>query len=196
MNYLAHAFLSFNRPGILVGNMISDFVKGKKKYEYPDEILAGINLHRAIDDFTDLHPVTKSARQIFQPDYGLYSGAFMDIAYDYFIANDKELFEPHSLETFSQEVYEILESYSSVFPPKFKQVFPSMKKYNWLLNYQYTTGIERSFEGLVYRATFISDSSPAFTQFLLNKEKLETAYKLFFPELIHFTKDRIENNPM
>ena len=196
MNYLAHAFLSFNRPGILVGNMISDFVKGKKKYEYPDEILAGINLHRAIDDFTDLHPVTKSARQIFQPDYGLYSGAFMDIAYDYFIANDKELFEPASLETFSQEIYEILESYSSVFPPKFKQVFPSMKKHNWLLNYQYPTGIERSFEGLVYRATYISDSSPAFTKFQLNKEKLENAYKLFFPELIHFTKDRIENNLM
>ena len=31
MNYLAHAYLSFNDPEILVGNMISDFVKGKKK---------------------------------------------------------------------------------------------------------------------------------------------------------------------
>ena len=63
MNYLAHAYLSFNRPGILVGNMISDFVKGKKKYDYPPDILSGIDLHRAIDDFTDMHPVTKSAKQ-------------------------------------------------------------------------------------------------------------------------------------
>lgn len=30
MNYLAHAYLSFDEPEILVGNMISDFVKGKK----------------------------------------------------------------------------------------------------------------------------------------------------------------------
>ncbi len=35
MNYLAHAYLSFNDPEILVGNMISDFVKGKKKFDYP-----------------------------------------------------------------------------------------------------------------------------------------------------------------
>ena len=31
MNYLAHAYLSFGDPDILAGNMISDFVKGKKK---------------------------------------------------------------------------------------------------------------------------------------------------------------------
>jgi acyl carrier protein phosphodiesterase len=196
MNYLAHAYLSFDRPGLLVGNMISDFVKGKKKYEYPAEILSGINLHRAIDEFTDVHPVTKSAKQIFQPAYGLYSGAFMDITYDYFIANDKQLFEPRSLETFSQEVYETLELYSSVFPSRFKQLFPSMKRYNWLLNYQYSTGIERSFEGLTYRAAYISDSSAAFNLFLLNKEKLEKAYSSFFPELITFTKEEIENKGM
>jgi acyl carrier protein phosphodiesterase len=34
MNYLAHAYLSFNQPEILVGNMISDFVKGKKKFDF------------------------------------------------------------------------------------------------------------------------------------------------------------------
>ena len=30
MNYLAHAYLSFGDPDVLTGNMISDFVKGKK----------------------------------------------------------------------------------------------------------------------------------------------------------------------
>jgi hypothetical protein len=29
MNYLGHAYLSFNHQDILVGNMISDFIKGK-----------------------------------------------------------------------------------------------------------------------------------------------------------------------
>jgi acyl carrier protein phosphodiesterase len=38
MNYLAHAYLSFNEPGILTGNMISDFVKGKRKYDYSEII--------------------------------------------------------------------------------------------------------------------------------------------------------------
>jgi acyl carrier protein phosphodiesterase len=73
MNYLAHAYLSFNRPGILVGNMISDFVKGKKKYDYPEEIQEGIAVHREIDRFTDVNPVTKEAKQIFRPAYRLYA---------------------------------------------------------------------------------------------------------------------------
>ncbi|KAF0239868.1 MAG: hypothetical protein FD183_1294 [Chitinophagaceae bacterium] len=49
MNYLAHAYLSFNEPSILLGNMISDYVKGKKQYDYPLLIQKGIHLHRAID---------------------------------------------------------------------------------------------------------------------------------------------------
>ena len=191
MNYLAHAYLSFNKPGILAGNMISDFVKGKKKYEYPEEILFGINLHRAIDDFTDLHPETKKAKQIFQPAYGLYSGAFMDIVYDYFIANDKDLFKTQSLEKFSLDVYDTLDTYSHLFPPRFADMFPYMKKYNWLLNYRNTAGIQRSFEGLAHRASYMSDSMMAFDLFLANLEQFESAYQAFFPELTRFTWKQI-----
>ena len=42
MNYLAHAYLSFKEPDILVGNLISDFVKGKKKFNYSLPIQKGI----------------------------------------------------------------------------------------------------------------------------------------------------------
>ena len=62
MNYLAHAYLSFNEPEILVGNMISDFVKGKKKFDYSPGVQKGIALHRAIDNFTDYHTATKAAK--------------------------------------------------------------------------------------------------------------------------------------
>ena len=63
MNYLAHAYLSFRHPGLLTGNMISDFIKGKKQYDYPDHIQLGIRLHRAIDAFTDNHPATREMRE-------------------------------------------------------------------------------------------------------------------------------------
>ncbi len=78
MNYLAHAYLSFNDPEILVGNMISDFVKGKKKFDYPTGIQAGIMLHRIIDTFTDNHPCTGKAKSFSAP-LRLYSGAFIDV---------------------------------------------------------------------------------------------------------------------
>ncbi len=93
MNYVAHAYLSFNQPEILVGNMISDFVKGKTKFNYSPGIQNGITLHRAIDEFTDAHPATKRAKEFFRPAYRLYSGAFVDIVYDHFLSLDTKEFK-------------------------------------------------------------------------------------------------------
>ena len=92
VNYLAHAYLSFGIPDVVVGNLISDFVKGKKQLEYPDSIRKGITLHRAIDTFTDSHAVTRHAKSYFRGVYGLYSGALIDVAYDHFLANDPVAF--------------------------------------------------------------------------------------------------------
>ena len=96
MNYLAHAYLSFNKPAILTGNMISDFVKGKTKYNYPAEIQKGIQLHRLIDAFTDFHPATAKAKKIFHAQYRLYSGAFVDVVYDHFLACDSIQYHRHT----------------------------------------------------------------------------------------------------
>jgi acyl carrier protein phosphodiesterase len=92
VNYLAHAYLSFGIPEIAVGNLISDFVKGKKKLDYPETIQKGISLHRAIDTFTDGHEITRQAKVFFKQDYGLYAGALTDVVYDHFLANDPQEF--------------------------------------------------------------------------------------------------------
>jgi acyl carrier protein phosphodiesterase len=88
MNYLAHAYLSFEITDITVGNMISDFVKGKQKLDYPIAIQQGIMLHRFIDSFTDSHAVTRQAKSFFKEAYGLYAGPLVDVVYDHFLAND------------------------------------------------------------------------------------------------------------
>src|ERR1044072_1885639 len=116
MNYLAHAWLSFHKPEILAGNMISDFVKGKKRFEFSAGIQQGIMLHRSIDTFTDAHAATKTAKQYFKPAVGLYAGAFVDVAYDHFLARDKNEFTEQSLLRFSQEVYAVLNEYYTVLP--------------------------------------------------------------------------------
>lgn len=187
MNYLAHAYLSFGQPEILVGNMISDFVKGKAKFTYPQGIQHGISLHRAIDEFTDAHPATKKAKEIFRPAYRLYSGAFIDVVYDHFLATDINEFEtPASLEDFSIQVYDTLDKNFSVLPARFQNLLPYMKQHNWLFNYQYTWGIERSFSGLVHRAAYMSESATAFALFNENYKELKDCYDIFFPTLKKF----------
>ena len=184
MNYLAHAYLSFNHPQILLGNMISDFVKGKSQYDYESLVHKGIILHRSIDGFTDDHPATKEMKKIFKPAYGLYAGAFADIVYDYFLANDKNEFPSSTdLEKFAFNTYEMLEENLEATPPVFQQMFPYMKMHNWLANYRHKGGIEKSFAGMVRRAKYMNESDSAFRIFENNIPALKPYYDEFFPLL-------------
>lgn len=187
MNYLAHAYLSFNKPEVLVGNMISDFVKGKKKLDYAPGIQSGITLHRLIDQFTDEHAATKKAKEIFRPHYRLYSAAFIDVVYDHFLANDEEAFPGNSLQSFAQEVYKELSKHAAVFPAGFASLFPYMKQYDWLYNYRHHAGTKRSFEGLAHRALYIKESATAFALFEKHYQYLQECYRQFFPAVKEFS---------
>jgi acyl carrier protein phosphodiesterase len=188
MNYLAHAYLSFEHPEILTGNIISDFVKGKAKFNYTQGIQNGIALHRAIDEFTDAHPATKKAKEFFRPAYRLYAGAFIDVVYDHFLALDVNEFENSAaLQNFTTRTYDMLEERFSVLPLPFQNIFPHMKQHNWLFNYQYPLGIERSFGGLVRRAAYITESDTAFAVFREYYNELQDCYNIFFPTLKKFS---------
>ena len=183
MNYLAHAYLSFNKPEILVGNMISDFVKGRKKYDYPQKIQLGIMLHREIDNFTDTHFATKEAKEIFRPSYRLYAGSFIDVVYDHFLALDENEFTDESLKAFTVNTYSLLDQYTDHFPDKFGMMYPYMKAHNWLYNYRYRQGIEKSLGGVVRRAKYLNESDTAYILFTDHYDSLRHLYQLFFPEL-------------
>ena len=194
MNLLAHAFLSFDNADILTGNMISDFVKGKRKLEYPLLIQKGIMLHRAIDTFTDFHPSTAKAKEYFRPQYRLYSGAFIDIVYDHFLALDEDQFEKYGgLESFTHLTYNLLDTEFSYFPFPFQRMFPYMKSQNWLYNYRLKEGIKSSFGGLVRRAKYLEESDIAFTVFNENYDKLKECYITFFPELKTHTQEKLSD---
>ena len=187
MNLLAHAYLSFDQPQILLGNMISDYVKGKKQFDYPAGIQKGITLHRAIDEFTDHHAATKEAKQYFQADYKLYAGAFIDIVYDHFLANDRNEFENEViLNIFSHSTCKTLQENISLLPDKFSKLLPHMQSQNWLYNYRFKEGIEKSFDGLVHRAAYLSESSIAYTIFNEEYKNLQQCYAAFFPSLKSF----------
>jgi acyl carrier protein phosphodiesterase len=193
LNYLAHAYLSFGQVDILVGNMISDFVKGKKKFDYPKGVQNGISLHRAIDEYTDRHPLTLQAKKFFRPAYGLYSGAFMDIVYDHFLANDRNEFPDNAaLGIFSQKVYAELSPLIGSLPERFQQVFRYMQGQDWLYQYQFKEHIYSSFKGLALRAKFIREYQSACSVLDEHYMELRSFYAGFFPDLKHFAIDKLE----
>lgn len=190
MNYLAHAYFSFNHPQVLVGNMISDFVKGKQQYHFLNDIQKGIQLHRAIDNFTDTHKVISKAKELFKPQIGLYSGAFVDIAFDYFLANDATVFFTNEhLMDFTQNVYQTLQTHQQDLPENFKAILQHMQQHNWLYNYKQPIGIEKSFAGLTRRAKYINPLHKSFEVFTNNISILQEYYDEFIVDLKQFSDD-------
>lgn len=192
MNYLAHAYLSFGHPEILVGNLISDFVKGKKKFDYSAGIQKGIMLHRAIDTFTDAHEATKEAKEFFRPSYRLYAGAFVDVVYDHFLATDANEFAEQSLLDFSQLVYGSMDQYVSVFPEKFGLMYPYMKEHNWLFNYRSKWGTGKSLGGVVRRALYLKESDTAYKLFEEHYQPLQDCYRHFWAAIKPFAQNEFE----
>jgi acyl carrier protein phosphodiesterase len=196
MNYLAHAYLSFEIPEIAVGNLISDFVKGKQKDLYPPKIREGIMLHRAIDYFTDNHSITRKAKTYFKEPYRLYAGPLTDIIYDHFLARDPIIFPPgesdDTLKAFAQKTYRQVGSFKEFFPGRFAGMFHYMQQDDWLSHYQYKELIFKSFEGLARRARYMPGPEDAKRLFEAHYTPLEACYAEFFPELKDFALRTLE----
>ncbi|MEI2740673.1 MAG: ACP phosphodiesterase [Chitinophagaceae bacterium] len=192
MNYLAHAYLSFNHPDILVGNMISDFVKGKKKFDFPQDIQKGIMLHRMVDTFTDTHEATKEAKEVFRPHYRLYSGAFVDVIYDHFLAADPSEFSEPALLGFSKQVYAMLDEQAQWLPERFALMFPYMKEHNWLFNYRTRWGTGKSLGGVVRRSTYLTESDTAYHLFEQHYQLLQDCYRHFWASVKPFAKEQFD----
>ena len=192
MNYLAHAFLSFNHPDILVGNMINDFVKGKKQYTYSPEIQKGLRLHRFIDHFTDHHPATRASYKLMYKAVGRYGNALTDVIYDHFLANDiREFPDDQSLLQFALKTYSLLEARKDILPEPFLVMLPYMKDHNWLYNYRKPEGIKKSFVGVGRRSTHLKSTESAFTLFEMEYPFLKECYYSLWDDLKPATEDEL-----
>ena len=183
MNFLAHAYLSFNDPDILVGNLIADLVKGKQIENYSENIRHGIRIHREIDSFTDKHPIILESKELFQSSAGRYGGSFLDVSYDHFLALDYLQEPSEGWKAFSTHCYKQIELYADVLPPTFISMFMYMKSEDWLYNYRNRSMIELSFERLARRAAYLDNDTPVFADFERHYDEIKASYEAFFPKL-------------
>ena len=172
--------------------MISDFVKGKKQYEYPDDIQKGIRLHRLIDNFTDSHEAVHEAKEFFRPSYRLYSGAIVDVVFDHFLACDETEFSDPMLLEFTNMVYSVLEQQQEWFPERFRNMFPHMKAHNWLFDYRTNEGTLRSLSGLVNRSRYLTEANTAYRIFEDHYQTLKDCYRNFWSYMKPFARNRFD----
>lgn len=186
MNFLAHIYLSGEDKERMIGNFIADFVKGKKKDDYPDAIRKGIELHRAIDDFTDHHPITSLSKERLRPKYSKYSGVIVDLYYDHFLAHNFDRYSDVSLQQYSEQTYQVLLEYKEILPEGVNYFLPFMIERNWLLNYASIEGIGRALTGLSKRVSFENKMDESVADLREHYSAFENEFGRFFPELITF----------
>lgn len=192
MNFLAHAYLSFHDPELLTGNMMADFVRGRQILSFGPGIRQGIRLHRDIDTFTDHHAETRKAAGYLREACGRYSGVFVDVIYDHFLALDPRFFNPATLAAFSRETYRTLAGYEPVFPPRFARVFHYMRSQDWLTGYGETEKVGFAFQGIYRRAAYLPESDGALRALERHYDALRTCAYAFLPDVIGFTRGRLD----
>lgn len=197
MNFLAHLYLSQSSDELMFGNYIADGVRGKLEGHFPDKIIEGIRMHRAIDDFTDSHPVFKKSCMRLFSNYDKYAWVIVDIFYDHFLAANWHEFHDKPLQIFSAETYSILLKNHELMPEKSKRFFQYMSQYDLLFNYSKPEGIERVLSGMAKRARFQSNMEKATDDLLKDYSKYENDFREFFPELQRFTENEFirKNHP-
>lgn len=184
MNFLAHSYLTFTDEQI-VGQFLQDIIPNRDRFSFPEKIQQGIVLHREIDTFTDAHPEISEAKKIFSPLVRLYSGAFVDVSMDYFLANS---LEDEVLKNHAQRVYRILRKYQELLPEKLIRMVDGMEKDNWLYNYKEDWGIKYSIQNVLNKAKYLDSNLPVFELFLANKPQLQKHFDRFFPELFEYAE--------
>ncbi len=179
MNYLAHIYLSFNDDEITLGNFIADSIRGNRYNHLPARVQKGILLHRAIDTFTDTHPIPRQSSKRLHSRYSHYSRVIVDIFYDHFLARNWAEYSAVPLEPFVEGFYELLREHFSILPPGIKRMMPYMISDNWLVNYARIEGIGRVLNGMNRRTEHRSGMNFAV-------EELEEHYGAFKDEFSDF----------
>lgn len=193
MNFLAHVYLSDDDKQLTVGNFIGDFVKGKQYNTFPERIREGILLHRAIDSYTDSHPLTAEARSKMYAPFGKYAGIYLDIFYDYFLATNWSKYHTMPLRKFTRRFYLWLMQNYIHLPLRVKGFLPNMMATNRLFSYHTLNGIENALRTMSAHTSLPNQSTQAVQFIKDNNDYLQKNFTAFFADLIEFVNIQLKN---
>lgn len=162
---------------------MADSIRGHHYLDYPEEIKKGILLHRAIDTFTDAHPIYRKSKHRLHEKYGHYSGVIMDIVYDHFLAKNWSRYSNEKLEDYSESFYHLLKENYDVLTEKIKGMMPYMIARNWLVSYASIAGLEMILFQMDHRTKNRVNMHEAIVEIQQFYAEFEEEFTLFFEEL-------------
>ncbi|NII11253.1 ACP phosphodiesterase [Oleiagrimonas sp. C23AA] len=188
MNHLAHAWLAGGDAGLEVGGLMGDFVRGTPDETLPDSLRQGIALHRAIDTYTDAHPVVAAARARFEPPWRRYAGIMLDVWFDYCLAHQLRA-QGEDLDAFSARLRQRLRAHWPWLPARLQRFSGYMQAHGLPAAYAEPAMLKNVFAGLSQRLSRANPLADAWPQLHAQAPRLEADYRAFFPDLAGFAGD-------
>ena len=186
MNYLAHFALAGPETGLLVGGFLGDYIKGHLENRFSPEIERGIRLHRAIDQYTDSHPIVRNSYKRFDPRFRRYAGIITDIAFDHLLAQNWRQYYSEPLESYSSNTLEKLLAHKDMLTDAAFQRAAHMQEHNSLAHYGQLQFLEQSLAYLSGRLKHANPLIEAYPHCEAQRPSLQEDLSVFYPGLIEF----------
>lgn len=189
MNHLAHALLAGDDDDCMLGSLLGDFVHGPVPRDLRDRVELGIRLHRAVDVFTDSHPIVAELRGHFVAPFRRYAGILLDVWFDHLLARDFSRFSATPLNVFSDRVIALLQRHDAELPPTMQRFVTYMHRGGLPASYADSAVIGRALTGIGTRLSRTNPLGEALPVLQALDAELQAGLDDFFPELTDFARD-------
>jgi acyl carrier protein phosphodiesterase len=144
MNWLAHVFLSEPDVEFQLGNLLADVVRGPQRDAMSANFIRGAACHKAIDAFTDAHPIVKRSRARVSSERRRFSGVLVDVFYDYFLARNFDRYSSLALDAYTAAFYASVQARPIALPPQARTLLERIVRHDLLASYARVEGVERA----------------------------------------------------
>jgi len=189
MNWLAHIFISENDIDYRLGNLLADTLKGRAWQGCSNKLLQGMQMHQAIDAFTDAHDCVRCSKARLG-NSGYLRGVVIDIVYDHLLLKNWELYSRQSLQKFIQNFNHHAKVAVSEFPEHANLFVKQLISSNCLTSYNTIEGVQLAFQRIDRRLSDRLRNRELTSTYSVVVEKqiynIENDFLSFFPQLIDY----------
>ena len=193
MNHLAHTLLAGDDEWLQLGGMLGDFVHGQPDPALlPSQVIAGIRLHRAIDIYTDAHPMVLAAKASMLPPYRRYAGILLDMWFDHCLARDFSRWSAQPLGVYSDALRALLWRHDVLLPPALRRFRDYMETHELPAGYADPAMLGHALAGIGHRLSRANPLDSALPELVAREAILQACFEAFFPQLQAFAREWIE----
>ncbi len=135
MNFLAHCLLGHPHEGLMAGGFIGDFVKGPVPETLPEDLQAGIRLHRRVDAVSNRLPGIATSVRRLDPELRRVAPVLLDVLADHCLATRWDRHGHGDLAAFSAAAYAAIDGYASHLPATGRRFFRRMREVDLFVRY-------------------------------------------------------------